>query len=165
MVDLKTIKCIDIIDDKEVEIDLREDIGLYYTENDKNYSLRYEFKNSLDNDIEKYMLYRYDLIALDEFSKEEINLMKENEFEGKYVYKMITESGDIINHIFTFIGMENNDLKLVPIKITCENKFTVDPRTVISTSWYYIESKEPEFIELSQILNELANSDSCIEEN
>ena len=159
MVNIETIKCIDIIDDEEVEIDLRKDIDLYYTENDKNYSLRYDFKNSLDNDIENYMLYRYDTVEFDEFTKEEINLMKKTEFEGKFVYKIVTQSGDIFKHYYTFIGVENeNEFRLIPVKISVENKYTIDPRTVISTSWHYIETEEPEFIELSQFINEKDNN-------
>lgn len=163
MVNFETIKCIDIIDGKEVEIELRNDIGLFYTEDGKNYSLRYDFKYNLNNDIENYMLYRYDIIRLDEFTKEELDLMRKNDFEGKYVYQLITETGDVFNNYYTFMGMENqNEIKVVPVKITLENKFNIDPRTVRSTSWYYLESKEPEFIEISQILNEHDNLESDI---
>lgn len=156
--EIETINCIDIIDDKQVEIELRKDIGLYYTEDDKNYTFRYDFKEIYDNDIKNYMLFTYDLVNLDQFDENDIKLMKNNEYEGKYVYKIVLDDGSVFNHYYSYIGMEeDNDLKLIPIKISKKNKFNIDPRRAISTSWYYLETEDQDFIELTEIIKEVEN--------
>lgn len=161
MENMETVKCIDLVDDEPVEIELRKDIGLYYTENNKNYSLRYDFKQSYDNDINNYMLFAYDIVPLDEFSQSDINLMNDTDYEGKFVYKIVTDDGSVFTHYYSFIGMENEkELKLIPIKIPKENKYTIDPRSVLSTSWYYLEIEEKDFIELKDIQNEVERTES-----
>ncbi len=145
--------------DIDRKIEVRKDIGLLYEEDGEYKTLRTDFMQSFGT-VENYMMTACESINLEQFSQESQDLMKNDEYNGKYVYKIVLEDGKVIPHYYTFIGFDSDtDITVVPVKIPLENKYTVDPRKVISTSWYYLESNEDiEYIQTKDIVEKLCNS-------
>lgn len=131
---LEYVEVIDL-DDKVVKV--LEQTGLYYTEGDKNYSVRVDFLEVFGN-IKNYLHTGYETADINDFNIDELE--KDN-YEGQFIYKLVLDDSTVINHYYSFIGMESEELiKLVPVKIPKDNMFTVDPSKIISTNWYYIKS-------------------------
>lgn len=128
---------VDVIDLDGRIIQLKDE-GLYYTDDDgKNYSTRVDFKETF-GDMETYLKIGYDLTAIENY---DINQIKQDNYEGTFVYKIILDDGTILKHYYTYIGKEDDEnLKVVPIKIPKENINTIDPTRVVSRNWYYVES-------------------------
>lgn len=131
---------VDVIDLDNKKIKLLKDSFLYYTdENDINYSIRVDFKEIFGS-LENYMRIGYEPILLEEFNEKQL---KEDDYEGTFVLKVILDDHSILNHYYTFIGFEDEDtIKVAPVKIPKLNRYTVDPTRVISINWYYLESKD-----------------------
>ena len=155
MRDIEYITATDI----DRKIQLRKDIELYYEEDGEYKTIRTDFIESFGT-LERYMMIAFDTIYLDYFSIETQEIMKENDYEGKYVFKIVLEDGKVISHYYTFMGFENKDeIRVMPTKIPLENKYTVDPRKVISTAWYYLESNDDtEYIQTKDIVKNYANA-------
>lgn len=146
---MKELEYVDVIDIDGTKR-LREDIGLYYEENGINYTIRVDFKENFKT-LDQYMKTAYEIISFDQFSEEEIRLMKESYYEGFFVYKLVLDDNTVVSHYYTFIGMEEKDeVRVVPVRIPKENKHTIDPTRVQSTSWYYI--KDNNSVEYAQLV-------------
>ena len=129
---------VEVIDLDNRIIKLPKNSPLYYTEDGKNYSRRIDFKESFGS-FEKYFLEGYEPIDIEEFNREEL---EDDNFEGQIIAKMVLDDSRILNHYYSFIGLDSeNYLKLVPVKIPKDNMYTVDPTKIISINWYYLKSK------------------------
>lgn len=134
-----------IVADLNKRILLRKDIGLIYEE-DKEYKTyrTYFFENF--GTLEKYMNTAVEKIKLNKFPIKTRELMRKDDYNGKYVNKITLVNGKVISHFYTFIGInENKEINIIPYKIPIENKFTIDPRKIISSIWYYLESYEKDY--------------------
>lgn len=154
---------IEVIDLNNKVIKLNKELPLYFTENNKNYSIRIDFKETFKNSLEYYLLTGYDPVNISEFDSE---ILKKDNFTGKFINKVVLKNGSVLNSIYSFIGFENKDiLKLVPVKIQKLNKFTVNPLEVQSINWYYLESsnKDSEFITLQNIINDIESENKKTE--
>ena len=58
-----------------------------------------------------------------------------------FVLKLVLDDATVITNFYTFIGFEDEEsIKLIPVKITKENMYTIDPTRIVSFNWYYLES-------------------------
>ncbi len=129
------VKVIDI-DDKIIE--LPEDSNFYYTDEDgKNYSSRVEF-NEIFGSVENYVATGYESVTVSNFDME---ALRKDEYLGDFVLKLVLDDATVITNFYTFIGFEDEEsIKLIPVKITKENMYTIDPTRIVSFNWYYLES-------------------------
>ncbi len=128
---------VDVIDLDGKIVQLNDE-GLYYTDDDgKNYSIRIDFIDTF-GDIETYLLTGCEPTSIDNYDIEQI---KQDKYEGTFILKIVLADGTILNHYYTYIGMEDEEnFKVVPTKIPKLNIYTVDPTRIISRNWYYVES-------------------------
>lgn len=140
--EIKYVECIDLNDEI---IKLPENSSYYYTEDDKNYTIRYDFKKVFGT-IENYMRTGYEALNLDEF---DIQQLKNDEFNGTFIHKIVLNDSTVLKHYYTFIGYENeNVIKVAPVKIPKKNFFVVNTTEIVSNNWYYLESNDDmEYIE------------------
>ena len=146
---------IEVIDLNDKKIKLNSLLPLYYTEGNKNYSIRVDFKETFNNSLEYYLLTGFEPVNINEFDLKEL---KNDNYEGKFINKVVLKDGSILNSIYSFIGFENKELlKLVPVKIPKKNKYTVDPLSIQSINWYYLTSnnKDDDFITLKKVLDDI----------
>jgi len=142
------VKYIDVIDLNNKTIKLPENSNFYVTdENDVNYSTRVCFKEDFGT-IENYMKTAYEPVLLEEFNE---NQLKKDNYNGKFILKIVLDDNTILTHYFTFIGFEDEKtIKVIPVKIPKINIYTVDPTKVLSFNWYYLESNDiTEYITLA----------------
>ena len=121
--------------DIDRKIEVRKDIGLLYEEDGEYKTLRTDFMQSFGT-VENYMMTACESINLEQFSQESQDLMKNDEYNGKYVYKIVLEDGKVIPHYYTFIGFDSDtDITVVPVKIPLENIPVVSAggRTIITS--------------------------------
>ena len=154
MQEIEYVTAIDI--DKKIQI--RKDIGLIYEEDGQYKTLRVDFMENFGT-LERYMMTSFETVNLNNFSEPTEKMMVDDDFEGKFVYKLVLEDGKVISHYYTFIGFEDEEnISVVPTKIPLENKYTVDPRKVIATTWYYIKSNDDtEYVQTKDIINNISN--------
>lgn len=132
-------KFVEVIDLNDEVIELPKDSCLYYTEDDVNYSIRVDFQEIFGT-LENYMKIGYEPVLLEEFDEDQL---VDDDFDGQFILKVILDDHTIIKHYYSFIGFEDEKtIKLAPVKIPELNKYTVDPRKIISYNFYYLESKE-----------------------
>lgn len=148
MIEIEYVDAIDI----DGTIKVRKDIGLLGQDNEgKYFTTRVDFKKYFGT-LEQYMKTAYEIINKEEFTENELKIMKQENYEGKYIYKIVLENGEVLTHEYTFMGFESEDFKVVPTKIPTENQYTVDPRKVICTGWYYIKNnKQNKYMTLNDL--------------
>ena len=145
------LEYVDVIDLDDKVVKVLRDNGLYYSDGDKNYSARVEFKEIFGN-IENYFRTGYEPVNILDFNIDEL---ENDNYEGQFVYKIVLDDSTIIKHYYTFIGFESEEImKVVPVKIPKNNLYSVDPSKVLSTNWYYIKSNPDnmEYITLNDII-------------
>ncbi len=127
---------------------IRNNSNLFYEEDGQKYSKRVDLKESFGNDINEFMLCGYVPSSYDMYTEEELKKMKENDYEGKFVFKLLLNDDSIALHYFSFIGFETEDtFRLVPVKVPKDNYFTIDPIKIKDAFWYYIDDiEEDEYI-------------------
>lgn len=122
-------------------IRLRKDTDLICEEDGEYKTYRVYFIERFGT-LKNFMKEGFETIDLNYFSIEIREIMRKDNYEGKYVYRLVLEKGKVIPHYYTFMGIdEKKQMKVIPTKIPLENKFTVDPRKVINSTWYYLKSK------------------------
>ena len=145
------LEYVDVIDLDDKVVKVLKDNGLYYSDGDKNYSARVEFKEIFGN-IEKYFRTGYEPVNILDFNIDEL---ENDNYEGQFIYKIVLDDSTIIKHYYTFIGFVSEEImKVVPVKIPKNNLYSVDPSKVLSTNWYYIKSNQDntEYITLNDII-------------
>jgi hypothetical protein len=135
---------IEVIDIDDRIIKLEKNHPLYYTEDNKNYSCRYSFKEIFGT-LDNYLRTGYEALDIVEF---DMNVLKKDQYEGKFILKIVTTDEEVIKSYYTFIGFESEDtIKVIPYKIPLLNMYTIDPLKVLSFNWYYIESDRNDDVE------------------
>lgn len=131
------LEYVDVIDLDDNVVKVLKDSGLYYTEGDKNYSARVEFKEIFGN-IKNYFHTGYEPVNIIEFNIDEL---ENDNYEGQFIFKLVLDDSTVIYHYYTFIGYESEEIiKVIPVKIPKDNFYTIDPSKILSTNWYYIKS-------------------------
>ncbi len=122
-------------------------IGTIYEVEGEFFTCRVDFYEEFDG-FKDYMIRGTEIVFTEDFSEEELRLMKSNNYEGKYIYKLVLSNHKVVSHYFTFIGMNTRDSLIVaPYKIPKENMYTIDPELIRSTNWYYMpESDAQEYL-------------------
>ncbi|MBR0472380.1 MAG: hypothetical protein IJI98_06740 [Methanosphaera sp.] len=131
---------------------IRNDIGLIYLDDDGVYkTARMDFKENFGT-LEHYMKTSYELVPIKEFNEKELKIMEEDNFEGKFIYKIVLENGEVLTHEYTFMGIDEDNFDVVPTKIPVKNKYTVDPTKITITKWYYLKNKNNiEYVTLKEL--------------
>lgn len=131
------LEYVDVIDLDDKIVKVIKDSGLYYTDGDKNYSQRLEFKEIFGN-MNNYFHTGYEPVSIIDFNIDEL---ENDNYEGQFIFKLVLDDSTIIKQYYTFIGYESDEiLKVVPVKIPKDNYYTIDPSKIISTNWYYLKS-------------------------
>ena len=131
------LEYVDVIDLDDNVVKVLKDSGLYYTEGDKNYSARVEFKEIFGK-IKNYFHTGYEPVNIIEFNIDEL---ENDNYEGQFIFKLVLDDSTVIYHYYTFIGYESEEIiKVIPVKIPKDNFYTIDPSKILSTNWYYIKS-------------------------
>lgn len=131
------VEFVDVIDLDNKIVKVLADSGLYYSDGEKNYSARIDFKEIFGN-MKNYFHTGYEEVNINDLNKDE--LIKDN-YEGQFIFKIVLNDSTVIKHYYTFIGFDSEEIiKVVPVKIPKDNLYTVDPSKIISTNWYYIKS-------------------------
>lgn len=126
--------------DTEGTITVRKDNDLLIKENNQYITLRKRFHEKYD-DMDHYMKTAHEEISLDKFTKNQQKQIIDDDYHGKFVYKIVMEKGEVLTHTYTFMGFNGKKIKLVPLRMSKKNRFTADPRKVIRTTWYYLVKK------------------------